>query len=400
MVVIVGTGAGGGILAYELAKDNVPVIIIEKGSYIKSKYAFNYYDKYNEGIDLLTTTCVGGSTIVSMANMVRALDEELLEFGIDLSDAYEYVEKLINVKPLSDSHIGMGTQLFLDAGNKLGLNTLKMPKAIREEKCIQCGKCAFGCPVDAKWSGKDFVDKAIEYGANLITEADIVDVIVKNNSVKGLIYIKNGKEESILSDTIVLSAGAIGSTLILRKVDIEAGNEIFFDPFVSVGGYLKDIKFNSEVQMGALVIGRNFVLSPHFSSSIKGNIDVNGVSDKDILSIMVKTSDECRGYVDREGNVVKYNTINDIRYLSEGVATAGFILEKAGVDATTIASTVYRGAHPGGTAPIGKVVDNNLKTKIDGLYVCDASVLPISPGKPPILTILALSKRLSDYLKK
>lgn len=277
MVVIVGTGAGGGILAYELAKDNVPVTIIEKGSYIKSKYAFNYYDKYNEGIDLLTTTCVGGSTIVSMANMVRALDEELLEFGIDLSDAYEYVEKLINVKPLSDSHIGMGTQLFLDAGNKLGLNTLKMPKAIREEKCIQCGKCAFGCPVDAKWSGKDFVDKAIEYGANLITEADIVDVIVKNNSVKGLIYIKNGKEESILSDTIVLSAGAIGSTLILRKVDIEAGNEIFFDPFVSVGGYLKDIKFNSEVQMGALVIGRNFVLSPHFSSSIKGNIDVNGV---------------------------------------------------------------------------------------------------------------------------
>jgi hypothetical protein len=25
-------------------------------------------------------------------------------------------------------------------------------------------------------------------------------------------------------------------------------------------------------------------------------------------------------------------------------------------------------------------------------------VLPISPGKPPILTILALSKRLADYL--
>ena len=34
-----------------------------------------------------------------------------------------------------------------------------------------------------------------------------------------------------------------------------------------------------------------------------------------------------------------------------------------------------------------------------GLFVSDASVLPISPGKPPILTILALSKRLADYLK-
>lgn len=400
MVIIVGTGAGGGILAYELAKNNIPVTIIEKGSYIESKDAFNYYDKYYGDVDLLTTTCVGGSTIVSMSNMVRALDEELFDYGIDLSDAYDYVEKLINVKPLNDSHIGRGTQLFLDVGNELGLNTLKMPKAIREEDCIQCGNCAFGCPVDAKWSGKDFVDKAIEYGATLITEVEIFDFIAENNSVKGLIYIKDGKKESILSDIIVLSAGAIGSCLLLRKAGIDAGGEIFFDPFVSVGGYLKDIKFNSEVQMAALVIGRNFVLSPHFSSFIKGNIDINEVSDKDILSIMVKTSDECKGYVDDEGNVVKYNTINDIRYLSEGVATAGFILEKAGVDPNTIASTVYRGAHPGGTAPIGKVVDSNLKTKIDGLYVCDASVLPISPGKPPILTILALSKRLSDYLKK
>ena len=30
-----------------------------------------------------------------------------------------------------------------------------------------------------------------------------------------------------------------------------------------------------------------------------------------------------------------------------------------------------------------------MKTYVDGLYVCDASVLPVSPGKPPILTILA-----------
>ena len=33
---------------------------------------------------MLTTTCVGGATIVSMSNMVRALDEELHEYGIDI----------------------------------------------------------------------------------------------------------------------------------------------------------------------------------------------------------------------------------------------------------------------------------------------------------------------------
>ena len=152
MFVVVGTGAGGAIIARELAKNNLPVTIIEKGPYIKSKDAFEYYDKYNDSVDLLTTTCIGGATIVSMSNMVRALDEELLDYDIDLTDAYEYVEDLVKVHQLDDSHIGEGTQRFLDAGRELGLQTMKMPKAIREEDCMQCGKCAFGCPYDAKWS--------------------------------------------------------------------------------------------------------------------------------------------------------------------------------------------------------------------------------------------------------
>lgn len=395
MVIIVGSGAGGAIIARELAKDKIPVTIIEKGPYIHSKDAFNYYDAYNDDVDLLTTTCVGGATIVSMSNMVRALDEELHEYGIDISKEYEYVEELVKVHDLDDSHIGRGTQLFLDAGKELGLKTLKMPKAIREEDCIQCGKCAFGCPADAKWSGKDFVDEAVGAGATFISEAEVTEIIVEDSQVKGVKYIKDNVEETIDSDTVVLSAGAIGSTLLLRSAGIDAGHELFFDPFVTVGGYLKDINFNTEVQMAGLVIGKNFVLSPHFSTF---TFDED-VENKDILSIMVKTADDAVGYVDDDGDVVKINTINDIRLLAEGVATAGFILEKAGVDPSTISSTVYRGAHPGGTAPIGKIVDSNQETEIKGLFVSDASVLPISPGKPPILTILALSKRLSDYLK-
>ena len=400
MYVIIGTGAGGAIIARELAKNNLPVTILEKGPYIKSKDAFNYYDKYNETVDLLTTTCIGGATIVSMSNMVRALDEELLDYGVDLSEAYRYVEELVDVHQLDDSHIGKGTRAFLDAGEELGLNTMKMPKAIREEDCIQCGKCAFGCPADAKWSGKDFVDEAVEAGATLITEAEATEIMTENDIACGVKYIKDNQEQVIEADKVILSAGAIGSTFILRNTGIsEAGRELFFDPFVSVGGYLKDVNFNTEVQMAGLVIGENFVLSPHFSSFIRANIPDDNVTDNDILSIMVKTPDEAKGYIDDDGEVVKINTIQDIRYLAEGTATAGFILEKAGVDPNTIGSTMYRGAHPGGTAAIGKIVDSNLETEIENLYVCDASVLPISPGKPPILTILALAKRLADHLK-
>lgn len=399
MYVIVGSGAGGGILAYELAKNGQKVVIIEKGPYIDSKDAFNYYNEYVPDVDLLATTCVGGSTIVSMANMVRALDSELHDYGIDLKDEYEYVEKLLGVHELDDSHIGRGTQLFLDAARELGLDTQKMPKAIREDECIQCGKCAFGCPVNAKWSAKDLVDEAVKAGAELIHGAKVTDIILCNLEACGVKYIKDGDEYLIKSDKIILCAGAIESAVILKSSGLTGiGRELFIDPFVTVGGYLKDINFNTEVQMAGLVKGKNFVLSPHFSSFIKDNINREDVSDKDILSIMVKTPDEAKGYVHSDGFIQKVNTIEDIRYLAEGVAVAGMILEKAGVDPNTIGSTVYRGAHPGGTAAIGKVVDSNLETEIPNLYVCDASVLPVSPGKPPILTILALAKRLADYL--
>jgi choline dehydrogenase-like flavoprotein len=399
MITIIGTGAGGGLLARELAKNGIEVTIFEKGPYIDPKDAFNYYNEYPPDVDLLATSCVGGSTVVAMGNMVRALDDELHKFGIDLTEEYEYVEDLVGVHELDDSHIGRGTQLFLDAAKDLELNVSKMPKAIREEECIQCGKCAFGCPVNAKWSARDFVDEAVEAGATLITDALVTDVILCNLEACGIRYVKDGEVKLFKTDKIVLCAGAIDSAIILKNSGLTGiGRDLFFDPFVTVGGYIKDINFNTEVQMAGLVVGKNFVLSPHFSSFIKENIPYDGVEDKDILSIMVKTPDDARGYIRSNGYVDKINTITDIRYLAEGAATAGLILEKAGVDPKTIGSTVYRGAHPGGTAAIGKAVDSNLETEIPNLFVCDASVLPIAPGKPPILTILALSKRLADYL--
>ena len=169
------------------------------------------------------------------------------------------------------------------------------------------------------------------------------------------------------------------------------------DGFVTMGGALKDINFDREVQMNALIKTEHFVLSPHFSTYITQQINNPNIENKDILSIMIKIPDEGIGSV-KKGIVKKENTIQDIQYIAEGCSVAGAILEKAGVDPNTIISTIYRGAHPGGTAPIGKVVDNNLKTKIDGFYVCDASVIPKAPGAPPILLIMALAKRLSKHL--
>ena len=71
-----------------------------------------------------------------------------------------------------------------------------------------------------------------------------------------------------------------------------------------------------------------------------------------------------------------------------------------GVEQSSIVSTPIRGAHPGGTAAMGKVVNNDLETEIKGLYVADASVIPQAPGRPPILTITALAKKLAKNILK
>ena len=410
MVIVIGTGAGGAIIAMELAKANIPVTILERGPYIESKDSFEYYDmKYYDkrfentnSLDLLKTTCIGGSTIVAAGNGVRILEDEFKELGIDLSDEYDKIEELLGIHQMDDAHIGKGTQKFIDCANELGFDAIKMPKFIRDEDCKPCGKCSFGCPRDAKWSGKDFVDIAVENGAELITGAEVIKVSTAGKSIKSVEYIKDGKDKSIESDLVILAAGAIDSAVILQKSGIDAGNKLFFDPFVSVGGVLKDINFNSETQMNGLAVGKEYILAPHFSSFIAKYIKETDpeIEDKDILSIMVKVPDDMVGTVDSEGNVFKFNTIDDIRRLAQGSAAAGAILEKAGVDPTTMTSTVFRGAHPGGTAAIGEVVDKNLKTEIDGLYVSDASVIPVSPGKPPILLILALALRLANHLKE
>jgi choline dehydrogenase-like flavoprotein len=123
-----------------------------------------------------------------------------------------------------------------------------------------------------------------------------------------------------------------------------------------------------------------------------------GFKYKDLLGIMVKIQDENLGKVNGDGRFEKTPTAEDIRKLDEGAGMAKEILMEAGIREKDIIFTGPRAAHPGGSAAIGEVVDKNLETEIKNLFVCDASVLPKSSGAPPIVTIIALAKRLSAYM--
>jgi choline dehydrogenase-like flavoprotein len=55
-------------------------------------------------------------------------------------------------------------------------------------------------------------------------------------------------------------------------------------------------------------------------------------------------------------------------------------------------------AQPGGTVPIGRLLDRDLQTEVHNLFVFDASVIPGPWGLPPSLTLIGLGKRLAAHL--
>ena len=391
--IVVGSGAGGGIIAKELAKSSISVTVIEKGPSVSTKKAYKHYDVLNVGTEVSSTVCLGGTTLVTAGNAVRACEESFKKLGIDLSSEFEEIEDELCINTLPDSHFGEGTKRIMDAARSLGLEIQKMPKFIYPDLCKPCGKCFFGCPREAKWTSIKYIKEAEEYGAKIVGNTPVTDIIVADGKVKGV----KSNDEIFEADIVILSAGAIQTPRLLQKIGIDAGNNLFVDTFVTVGGILKNIKYNKEVTMNALIKLDNIILGPHFSEILVNKLKKYKARKKDILGLMIKIKDEPSGKVTQD-DVIKFNTAEDVALLARGTAIAGAILTEAGVIPETLVSTYARGAHPGGTAAIGDIVDTDLQTEVEGLYVADASVFPEAPGAPPVVTILALSKRLAKHI--
>ena len=432
-IIIVGTGAGGATVAHELYNENLNLLILDKGSNIPLGNAVNKikitdlnleieplednteYEFLKQPAELMEIVGVGGTTLVSLANACYACtscykNSATAQFKVHNLELFEELldaSKELKVGSLPSHMMGPATKRLVKEGEKLGYFMEPMPKFIDFSKCDNCGLCLVGCTKGAKWDATDFMEDIKSYGnpPEIVTGFTVTRVLHNEGKVEGVEGTdKNGAKTIYKSNKVVLGAGALNTPQILRNSDItqDVGEGLFTDLFITVGGFLKDIKLNKEIPMGVKSEFGPYFLSPHYSAQLVSMIRDKGfeLNESDVMGIMIKIADESNGKIHSDGTITKTLTNRDLKLFEKGYKKSVELLTAMGVDPNSISSTAIRGAHPGGTASVGKVVNKNLETSIEGLYITDASVIPQAPGRPPILTITALAKRLSNNLKE
>jgi len=273
-VIIIGSGAGGGTLAYKLAPSGKRILLLERGNYVRrekenwSSKAVNIEGRYQtqehwrdkDGKDLHphTNYYVGGNTKFYGAALFRLRKEDFGEIKHysgtspawpityeELEPYYATAEKLYHVhgaqgedptepvrsgefpypavsheprlQRLSDDFAAAGVRPF---HTPLGVQLDE--KNSNESRCIRCGTCdGFPCLVHAKSDAEVVaVRPALRYpNVTLLTDTK-VDRLTTSSSgreVTGVEVTRNGEHETYSADIVVVSAGAINSAALLLR---------------------------------------------------------------------------------------------------------------------------------------------------------------------------------------
>ena len=350
----------------------------------------------------------GGSSVHYYATSFPVPFDMLMKYGVDISAEVKELKEELPVAPLKDEMVGPMSKRLMDSAQTLGYNWNKLDKFMYQDRWRPEYKFGhYGDPHQVKWSARMYVEQAMANGAKLINHAKVHKVLFENKKAVGVEFVKGNRKHQAFASKVVISAGGIGSPVILRASGIKrAGYNFFFDPLIGVRGTVKDIEVpNSEIPMTAGVhiedegymmtdMAHPFAINAIFAASV---FNIKKLfSRRNTLQIMVKAKDELGGKLTDQGGVRKILDKKEKKKLWNGFNRAKGILKNAG--ATDIYKTSYIAAHPGGTVKIGDLVDSNLMTPYDNLFVCDCSVIPEAWGMPPTTTLIALGKRLAKHL--
>lgn len=246
-VVVVGSGAGGAIAAYELAKKGKKVIVLEAGPYVPSdkftemmaiSMGALYQDhggqaNANGDITILQGACVGGSTVVNAALCFRTPDYYLKlwdkEYGTAnlttevLTPYFEKVEKNLQIHQNGSHETSPGAELINN-----GLKKLDLPPGIAKRNVKDCGLTGFcfaGCVSDRKQSMLvTYLPWAQAHGAAIHADTRVVQVLAKDGAASGVLAEvvdpATGKKKADLrvdAPMVVLAAGPVQTPILLQR---------------------------------------------------------------------------------------------------------------------------------------------------------------------------------------
>lgn len=269
-VVVVGTGAGGSMVARECARAGLDVVALEMGAHSQTKDFTTVEETMLEllfqergaratsdlEIRVLQGRGVGGSTVHNTCLCKRTpapiLDHWAKEFGVtgaseaDLAPLFDATEKDLSVAPMTAAQLNRNNALFKQGVDALGWRGGFLSH--NREGCLGAGFCELGCPFDGKQNAlKVLVPQAEERGATIVSDALAERVLTSGGratGVRGALLDQDGNARGRLEVTgkvVVLAGSAVGSAALhlasgLDDPSGQAGRNLRMHPGVIVAG--------------------------------------------------------------------------------------------------------------------------------------------------------------------
>lgn len=268
-VCVIGSGAGGGVVAAMLAAAGKRVIVLESGpgdqapdfdqheiAGIQRLYLDQGTTATRDlGVAILAGSCLGGGTAVNWQTSLRTPDFIRSEWadrsGIQAFAADSFTRSLDAVC----ERLGVGTtESFTNANNKTlerGCEALHyawsvIPRNAHGCDLSQCGFCVFGCRVGGKQSTTvTFLSDAQRAGATIVPWCRAETLRRELGHVVGVQAVardeKSGEQFDVRVDarTVVVCAGALETPALLMRSGIahpQLGRNLFLHPTTAVGG--------------------------------------------------------------------------------------------------------------------------------------------------------------------
>ena len=420
--IVVGTGAGGATVAKEL-QGRFDVTILEAGkefhpftqlSMVETirktgllfdereiQLVFPTYKirRAGDGMVLVNGVGLGGTTTLCTGNALR-MDDDLKALGFDLDAEFAEIAREIPISTAHQRRWHKSTRRLFEIFGEMGLDPRPTPKMGDYDRCISCGRCVLGCPQGAKWDSRRFLNIALAHGAELVSSCRVARVVVQDGRATGVEARRGLARRFYPADLVILAAGGLGTPVILDASGIECEPSLFVDPVLCVAANIPGSRLNREIPMPFVSQREGFILSPYFDYLSYFFNRAWRAPAGDIAAIMIKLADSNRGSILARG-LDKGLTAEDKSRLQEAVKLCTEILVRYGASAERTFLGTLNAGHPGGMLPLTAAERETLHSARlpANLYVADATLIPKSLGNPPILTIIALAKRVSKVVQ-